>query len=182
MRRESISALYADKCGVQKGEWGTANVQNNTVAPTSEDYDTQNGSSLVFFILASWDIMRVKDHAYSYRLLVRNNWGGTLRVLFLLHHTVHKVFFFFLFPLVSSCLFTKTDTVPQSDGCQFDASPLNQRLVGERASLPPVLRQPMAVRCPPGSLARWLQLTQHGQAAVQGKSGLSPWKPESTVM
>lgn len=26
-----------------------------------------------FFISASWDIMRVKDHAYSYRLLVRNN-------------------------------------------------------------------------------------------------------------
>lgn len=108
--------------------------------------------------------------------------GGTLHVLFLLYHTVHKVFFFLLFPLVSSCLFTKTDTVPQSEGFQFVASPLNQRLGEERASLPPVLRQPMAARCPPGSLARWLQLTQHGQAAVQGKSGLSPWKPESTVM
>lgn len=61
---------------------------------------------------------------------------------------------FRLSPLVSFCLFTKTDTVPQSELFQFDTPPLSQRLGEERALLPPVLRQTMAVKCPPGSLTR----------------------------
>lgn len=124
--------------------------------------------------------MRVKDHAYSYRLLVRNNWEGNPACPLPLSYSSQNS----LVPFVSFCLFYQNRHCPAVWRCSvWCLSPHLARGLGEKGAYFLLCRAnlwPVGVRRV--RLQGDLQLTQHGQAAVQGRSGLSPWKPESTVM
>lgn len=181
-KEESISA--SDKCWDQDLRRGTANVQNNTVAPTSEE-----GSWYILWIVvvpANWNIMSERQiyHTYFTDCWLETGGGPCMCIPFLFYSLWSHLLPWFLFSLVSSCLFRRGGGRQQQHSLKAFSLNAGQRqchlafvrvcclpcCVASATSVHPVACV-MTAPNPAG-----FGLCRHG-----GKRGLLPRKPESTV-
>lgn len=151
-KEESISA--SDKCWDQDLRRGTANVQNNTVAPTSEE-----GSWYILWIVvvpANWNIMSERQiyHTYFTDCWLETGGGPCMCIPFFFYSLWSHLLPWFLFSLVSSCLFRRGGgkaAAAQSESVQFKCrtKAMSPRLCS--GMLPPLLCC-ICNKCPPRRL------------------------------